>query len=76
MSLHTLIMKSLAVAILLAVTIHSSYAAGLFPRSKHAQPPATPSQPGMVPAVPEPETYAFLAVGIGIVAWIVYRRKK
>lgn len=34
----------------------------------------TPSGPGIATAVPEPESYAMMALGLGILAWSLRRR--
>ena len=35
----------------------------------------TPSRPGIATAVPEPEGYAMMALGLGILAWSLRRRR-
>jgi hypothetical protein len=34
-----------------------------------------PSSPSIAPAVPEPESYAMMALGMGIIAWALRRRR-
>ena len=72
-------MTKLAIAVLLSISMHASYAFGLFPRHHHhdfggGAAPARNSD--IIPPIPEPETYLFMLVGVGVAAWIIRKNKK
>jgi hypothetical protein len=74
-------MKKLAVALLLSFAAHSVFAFGLFPRHHHSNPGSPPARhnsdsDSILPPIPEPETYLFMLVGVGVVAWIVRKNRK
>jgi len=77
-------MNKLAMALLLVFCANSVYAFGLFPRHRHhgeasGVPEHSSSLPDLgtsVPPIPEPETYLFMLVGAGIVAWIIHNKRK
>ena len=74
-------MKKLAIALLLFCAAHSVYAFGLFPRHHHSNPGSSPARhnsdsDSILPPIPEPETYLFMLVGVGVVAWVIRKRKK
>ena len=76
-------MTKLAMACLLVFSVNSVYAFGLFPHHHKEQassgvPEQSSAISGLgssIPPVPEPETYLYLLVGAGIVAWIINKRK-
>jgi PEP-CTERM motif-containing protein len=71
-------MKKLAVVLLLTFVAQSVYAFGLFPRHHHDSggSPVRRSSDTVLPPIPEPETYLFILVGVGVVAWIIRKNKK
>ena len=71
-------MRRLAVALLLVSAAQLTYSRGLFPHHHHDSSDSAPARRGesIMPPIPEPETYLFMAVGVGVVAWIIRRNKK
>jgi len=75
-------MIKLAIALLLVCCINSAYAFGLFPRHHHGSSSGVPERSSMpdlgnsIPPVPEPETYLYMLVGAGIIAWIIHNKRK
>jgi len=77
-------MTKLAIAVLLVFCANSVYAFGLFPRHHNhggasGVPERSSSMPDLrnsIPPVPEPETYLYMLVGGGIVAWVVHNKRK
>jgi len=77
-------MTKLAMALLLVFCANSAYAFGLFPRhhknnGSSGVPERSSSLPDLgnsIPAVPEPETYLYMLVGAGIVAWVIRNKRK
>jgi len=77
-------MTKLAIALLLVFGANSVYAFGLFPRHHNQSnspgvPERSSSMPDLgnsIPPVPEPETYLYMLVGAGIVAWIIHNKRK
>jgi len=74
-------MKKLAVVLLFYFAAQSVHAFGLFPRHHHSNPGSSPARhnsdsDSILPPIPEPETYLFMLVGVGVVAWVIRKRKK
>ena len=72
-------MKKLVFALVLAFAVQSVYAFGLFPRHRHndfSGSPARQRASDVIPPIPEPETYLYMLVGIGVAAWIIRKNKK
>jgi hypothetical protein len=74
-------MRKLAAALLLICAAQSVYPRGIFPfyrHHDHSSGGGAPARHGddLVPPIPEPETYVMLALGFGVVAWLVRRNKK
>lgn len=70
-------MKQLIAAALLSLCMQGSYAFGLFPRHHHdSGSGAAPYRRDVISPVPEPESYLMLIVGLGAVAWVIYKKKK
>ena len=77
-------MNKVVFAVLLALAVQSVHAFGLFPRHRHNDFSGSPARQAgsgnnadnAIPPIPEPETYLFMLVGIGIAAWIIRKNKK
>ena len=72
-------MKKLIFALALAFAVQSVYAFGFFPRHRHSDFSGSPARNGasdVIPPIPEPETYLYMLVGIGLAAWIIRKNKK
>jgi hypothetical protein len=72
-------MKKLIFALALTFAVQSVYAFGFFPRHRHSDFSGSPARNGasdVIPPIPEPETYLYMLVGIGLAAWIIRKNKK